>query len=142
MERRRRKRGAVAVAVRGGKFLVIRRSANVSAPGAFCFPGGGIEAGESESQALHREMVEELAVDVVPVQRVWHSVTNWGVELFWWQVDMPLTAEPVANPDEVEAVFWYTPEEMLGLPTLLDSNREFLAALARGEIVLHPKYVS
>lgn len=133
---RRRKRGAVAVALQEGKFLVIQRSANVSAPGAYCFPGGGIEAGESESEALCREMQEELAVVVTPLQRVWHSVTSWGVELFWWQVTLPTPVELVANPDEVGAVFWYSPAEMLRLPALLDSNRDFLAALERGEIAL------
>ena len=42
---------AVAVILDGDKFLIIKRSANVRAPGQYCFPGGGIEAGESNEQA-------------------------------------------------------------------------------------------
>jgi 8-oxo-dGTP pyrophosphatase MutT (NUDIX family) len=49
------RRGVVAVVLRDERFLVIRRAAGVVAPGAFCFPGGGVEGDESETQALVRE---------------------------------------------------------------------------------------
>ena len=79
-----RRRGAVAVVIRDARFLVIRRSAQVVASGAFCFPGGGIEAGESEEQALVREFQEELGAAVRPVRCIWTSITRWHVELAWW----------------------------------------------------------
>lgn len=130
------RRGAVAVIQRHGRLLVIRRSQWVVAPGAFCFPGGGIEAEETEQQALVRELREELNVDVRPCTLVWRSVTKWNVELAWWQAALPEGVLPRPMPEEVESVHWHTPQEMLDLPGLLDSNREFLAALARGEIRL------
>ena len=37
--------GVVGVMQRDEKYLVIRRAAGVRAPGAWCFPGGTIEAG-------------------------------------------------------------------------------------------------
>jgi len=129
-----RRRGAVAVIVRDGRLLVIRRSKLVVAPGAFCFPGGGIEEGESEPEALVREIQEELGVEVTPVRRVWHSVTPWSVELAWWLAELAPAAELALNPLEVESVHWYTADEMLALPGLLESNLAFLAALAAGEI--------
>ena len=52
--------GAVAVVLREKKLLAIQRSFTVAAPGAFCFPGGGIEPGETEEIALARELQEEL----------------------------------------------------------------------------------
>ena len=64
------RRGVVAVVVREARLLVVRRSALVEAPRAYCFPGGGIEPGETESEALRREMVEELAAEVVPVRQL------------------------------------------------------------------------
>src|SRR5437899_2455576 len=78
------RRGVVAVVNRGGRLLVIRRSQQVVAPGAICFPGGGIEAGESETDALVREVQEELGVAVMPLKRLWQSVTPWNVDLAWW----------------------------------------------------------
>ena len=130
------RRGAVAVIVREGRLLVIRRSESVVAPGAFCFPGGGIEADETEEQALVREIQEELGVIIHPVRRLWRSVTPWRVELAWWLGTIPAGASLAANPAEVASVHWHTPAEMLALDRLLESNHAFLAALAAGEIVL------
>ena len=129
-------RGSVAVIVRRGRLLVIRRSQRVVAPGAFCFPGGGIEPDESEQEALVRELREELGVAVRPQRRLWRSITPWRVQLAWWLADLDPEAQPVPNPAEVESVHWYTPEELARLPGLLETNRQFLQALDCGAIDL------
>lgn len=130
------RRGVVAVIRRADRLLVIRRSRYVVAPGAYCFPGGGIEAGESMEAALIRELREELNVDVAPVRQIWRSVTPWRVELFWWLVRLAADAVPNPAPAEVESFHWHTIEELAALTELLESNRQFLAALARQEIDL------
>lgn len=131
-----RKYGVVAVVVRDDRFLVIRRSQQVRAPGMFCFPGGGIEANEAEQTAVQREMLEELSATVQPVRRLWHYVTSWGVDLAWWLVELPREAELLHNPAEVEEFFWLTVAEIRALPQLLESNGQFLDALERGEFVI------
>ena len=128
--------GAVAVVARRGWLLVIRRSRSVIAPGAFCFPGGGIETGETEQEALVREIREELDAEIRPVRRIWQSVTPWQVHLVWWFCQLADDAQLVPNPAEVESIHWYTPAEMAQLPGLLTSNRQFLEMLASGEIEL------
>ncbi len=130
------RRGAVAIAVRDERMLVIRRSRSVVAPLAYCFPGGGIEPGESEEEALIREFREEIAVTLRPLRRLWRCTTDWKVELAWWLGELEPDAAPVANPAEVASVHWFTPEEMAALPDLLPSNREFLDLVLRGEIHL------
>ncbi len=130
------RRGAVAIIVRDERLLVIRRSHLVVAPGAYCFPGGGIEGDESETEALVREIEEELGVPVVPRRRIWSSVTPWDVHLAWWRADLAPHCDPRPNPAEVESIHWHTPSEMAQLPELLESNRRFLEALARGEFAL------
>ena len=130
------RRGAVAVCLRDGRMLVIRRSRSVVAPLTYCFPGGGIEGDETEQQTLLREFREEIAVEVRPLRRIWRCVTDWKVELSWWLAELPPDAVPAANPVEVESVHWFTPAEMLRLPALLPSNREFLELVLRGEIAL------
>jgi 8-oxo-dGTP pyrophosphatase MutT (NUDIX family) len=127
------RRGAVAVILRDGRFLVIRRSATVVAPGAYCFPGGAIEGAETEEAALVREIHEELGVPVQPVRRLWRSCTPWGVELAWWLATLELSAQPVPNPREVESYVWLTAAEMRATPALLESNQHFLDALGRAE---------
>jgi ADP-ribose pyrophosphatase YjhB (NUDIX family) len=126
------RRGVVAVVRRGEQFLVIRRSQYVRAPGMHCFPGGAIEPGESEHEAIRREMFEELSLVAIPQRLLWRSVTRWNVELAWWMVEIDPAAEPRANPLEVEAVSWLTAAEIRALPMLLGSNLEFLDAWENG----------
>jgi 8-oxo-dGTP pyrophosphatase MutT (NUDIX family) len=131
------RRGVVAVIVDEGRLLVIRRSQLVVAPGAFCFPGGAIESGETEAEALVREIQEELGVCIRPLRPIWQSVTPWNVQLAWWLAE-PQTADCVWQPNtsEVASFHWLTPAEIRELPELLESNHQFLRALATGEILL------
>ena len=130
------KRGVVAVVPRRDRLLVIRRSQSVVAPGAYCFPGGGIHDDESEPVAVVREMQEELDVAATPRHCLWRSVTPWKVELAWWLVELPADCVLVPNQDEVEAVHWLTPDEMRAIAGLLESNHHFLDAWRRAEFAL------
>jgi 8-oxo-dGTP pyrophosphatase MutT (NUDIX family) len=124
------------VIVEEGKFLVIRRAPHISAGGKICFPGGGIETGEAEETALVRELWEELRVRVRPIRRLWESVTPWNVHLAWW-LAVRVDAVPLdPQPEEVAEYRWLDPDELLAEIDLLASNREFLAAVASGEIRL------
>ena len=131
------RRGAVAVVVRDGRMLVIRRARSVVAPLVYCFPGGGIEDGESEEEALVREFREEIGLTVRPVRRLWQCVTAWKVHLAWWLASLDSNAVPTPNPHEVDSIHWFTPAEMARLPDLLESNHQFLERVERGKIRLH-----
>lgn len=135
-ERRGLRRGVVGVAVCDGRFLVIRRSRFVEAPGAYCFPGGAIEPGETEEMALKREFQEELSAQVWPVRPLWRSLTSWEVELAWWLVELRADAVLTNLAREVESFHWLMPEEMRELPQLLESNRHFLDAGSAGEFAI------
>jgi len=130
------KRGVVAVARRGELFLAIRRGAKVAAPGRLCFPGGHIEPGEAEHEAVARECMEELAALVEPSECVWRSVTSWGTSLAWWSVAVVGESELVPHPVEVAEILWLSAEEMIREPTLLDGNRAFLEAVLSGAVRL------
>jgi len=131
-----RRRGVVAVVVRQGRFLVIRRAAAVVAPGMICFPGGEGEGAETEEETLVREIREELGVAIEPIRRVWRSVTPWQVELSWWLSRIAEGELLRPNPAEVASVHWQTAGELRRLPNLLESNHHFLDALDAGEILL------
>jgi 8-oxo-dGTP pyrophosphatase MutT (NUDIX family) len=130
------RRGAVAIALREGRMLVIRRSKHVVAPLVYCFPGGGIEAGESEEEALVRECREEVGVTLAPIRRLWECTTAWKVHLAWWLAEITPDAQPTPNPREVESIHWFTPEEMAALADLLPSNKDFLELVLSGKIHL------
>lgn len=130
-------RGVVAVVIRNERFLVIRRSQHVRSPGKFCFPGGGIEVGETEEQAVVREFAEELGASVTPLARLWTSLTITKVTLAWWQVALSAEQSLTPNPLEVESIHWLTRDEALALPELLASNRDFYSAWQCGDFALH-----
>lgn len=55
----------VGVILKGTKFLVERRRSDEKVdPGIVCLPGGHARANESMSEALKREMREELGIEV------------------------------------------------------------------------------
>ncbi len=64
-----------AVIITEGRVLACERSAPPEVAGRWEFPGGKVEAGETEEQALARECVEELGVRVEVGARVGPDVS-------------------------------------------------------------------
>ena len=56
-----------AVVWRGDRLLVCQRPAHKRHGGLWEFPGGKVEAGESDAAAARRELREELGVEVTAV---------------------------------------------------------------------------
>ncbi len=108
--------GVIGVLRRDERFLLIRRAAIVRAPNQWCFPGGGIEPGEGEPDALVREMREELDVVVRPGERIMTQVKHGGgLVLHWWSAEL-VAGELRPNPAEVAELAWLTPDEVRRLP--------------------------
>ncbi len=128
--------GAIAVVRRADRFLVIQRAEDIRAGGLFCFPGGGLEPGEFSRQAVIRELVEELGVDINPIREVWECRTSWSVDLTWWLAEMDSAARFQPEPNEVQWVGWKSLSEMKAEPKMLSSNLEFIAGVESGEIIL------
>jgi 8-oxo-dGTP diphosphatase len=123
------RRVVVATAlVRGGAVLAAQRTRPPALAGRWELPGGRVEAGESEEDAVVRECREELGCAVVPAGRV-------GPDLL---IDAGVlrvhAAAPGAGPEpaalEHAALRWVAPAELVGvdwveadravLPDLLD----------------------
>ena len=99
-----------------------------------CFPGGHVEPGEDEHQAVVRECHEELAAIVEARECVWRSMTSWGTELAWWTVTLRGDNELVPHPVEVSEILWLSAREMMEHPDVLEGNRPFLEAVMAGRI--------
>ncbi len=123
--------GVAVVICRDGRYLMIRRAAQVVAPGMWCFVGGAVRPGESEPDAVVREFREEVGAVVRPLRRVWEYARADGtLRLGWWEAEL-LDERLRPNLAEVAEVRWLTAVEIRGLPNVLESNLEFLEATGR-----------
>ncbi|MGQ4806964.1 hypothetical protein NKDENANG_00302 [Candidatus Entotheonellaceae bacterium PAL068K] len=128
-----------------GRWLLIRRSATVRAPLRVCFPGGWIDAGESQHAAVMREMHEELNAELLPLRCVWrHRFVERPLTLWGWLGELT-SANLKPNPAEVAEILWLTSDEIVSHPDVLPHTDAFLAALAqdgasiRGELAMSPQ---
>lgn len=118
---------------RPGAYLIQQRLPQGSRALLWEFPGGKVEPGETDAQALARECVEELDVtlDVGPeLWRTRHSYPDLTVELVLMGARIR-SGEP--KPLGANALAWATPEQMKPLP-FCEADLPLLDALAKGEI--------
>ena len=95
----RRVTAVVGVIERAGKILIQKRPASGLLAGLWEFPGGKVKRGESLTEALAREIEEELGVGVERPKflvKVDHSYTQFRVELHAFACR--LLGEPAARP--------------------------------------------
>jgi 8-oxo-dGTP diphosphatase len=119
----------VAAAVhRSGRLLVARRARPTALAGRWELPGGRVEPGESELEALGRECREELAAAVTVTGRLG---TDLPIEAGVLRVYAAELAGGAAEPQPLEhdALRWVGPAELAGLDWL-DADRAVLADLA------------
>lgn len=111
------------------RWLCIRRSPHVAAPGKVCFPGGAVEIGEELAAAVVREMREELGAIIRPLRQCWRwEAPDRPLILFGWTAEL-LTEQLTPDPIEVAEVLWLTATEAVDHPDALPSNRAFVACL-------------
>lgn len=96
-----------AVVRRGAAILISRRQAGAERGGQWEFPGGKVEPGEQEPEALRREIVEELGCRVEVgdlLVRHTHRYPDLEVELAFYACRLPAGEEP--RPLMVAALAW------------------------------------
>lgn len=104
------------VLVRDGRIFAARRGPGTSQAGWWEIPGGKVEPGETEAQALERELREELAIEVAvrePIALSIHPYPHVEVALAAWTCDL-LSGTP--TPTEHDRIGWFGPDELQALP--------------------------
>lgn len=105
-----------AIIRQNGLVLIARRPSKGLLGGLWEFPGGKLEAGESHSEALVREIREELGVEVIAVEKFGvyhHAYTHFKVTLQAWFAELQ-GEQPTAL--EASELRWVKIEELDGYP--------------------------
>lgn len=108
---------AAVIRASDGRILIAKRPQAAHQGGLWEFPGGKVDAGESEPQALVRELEEELGIVATtfqPLIRIRHDYPDKSVELSVWTVDGFLQAEAVQGElgREGQRIAWVSPESL------------------------------
>ncbi|MCA0899783.1 NUDIX domain-containing protein [Microbulbifer agarilyticus] len=89
-----------AVVEISGRYLVCKRPMNKHHGGLWEFPGGKVEFGESFSEALERELREELELEVVSIGKTIFSSSEVGSRFRINFIGVSVSGKPVLNEHE------------------------------------------
>jgi 8-oxo-dGTP diphosphatase len=104
-------RVVAAVVERNGRYLITQRRPEGVLPLLWEFPGGRVEPGEDDEQALRREMQERLGVDIKVGQHLATSVHDYdGYTVTLVVYKGTLLSERIL-PVRVNAFHWAASEE-------------------------------
>lgn len=107
---------AVGLIIQNGQALLAKRAEHQHQGGRFEFPGGKVEAGELVTDALMRELNEELGIDIHAsqfVQRLTYNYPEKTVRLHVYRIES-FDGEPVGREGQ--------PLQWVPLPQLFDLN--------------------
>ncbi|HVP34979.1 MAG TPA: 8-oxo-dGTP diphosphatase MutT [Steroidobacteraceae bacterium] len=111
-----------------GRVLIAQRPPGKHQAGRWEFPGGKVTPGEAESEALVRELREELGIEVGasrPFMRVRYTYPDRSVELSLWIVER---FGGIPRGLDGQQLRWVAPAD-LGDADLLEADRPFIEAL-------------
>lgn len=128
---------AAAVLLRNEEALLCHRSAARRwFPDVWDFPGGHLEANETHQNALRRELLEEIGVDVgvvlgAPVLHL--RGEDGGLDLSVWVVTAWDGTVRNCQPEEHDMIGWFTRDQLGGLAFADDAYRTLLRRLLSPE---------
>lgn len=106
-------RVVAAVVQRGDRLLVCQRPHHKRHGGLWEFPGGKCEPGESDHDAIVRELAEELGVQAVVTGEALFTVADHGSPYMIAFIPVTIDGEPACL--EHAALTWEAPEQLLRL---------------------------
>jgi 8-oxo-dGTP diphosphatase len=106
-------RVVVAVIEYRGRYLITQRNESAVLPLLWEFPGGRVEHGETDHDALGRELRERIGVDVEITGRMGehvHEYDRYDVHMQMFACSLTSSTEP--RPLAVRDIKWVTSEQL------------------------------
>jgi len=128
-------RVVAAVIARGERYLITQRRPTAVLAGLWEFPGGRVEEGEADAQALKREVLERVGIDVevgACIGRRTHDYDGYSVDLALYQTTPIGDVEPTPAP--LADCRWVTPSacETYQFPAADQATMDLLLGIKRG----------
>lgn len=123
-----------AIVERDGLLLICQRRSDRSHAGQWEFPGGKVEPGEAERDALRRELREELGIEADVgdlVARAEHHYAETNIVALSFYRVTTFAGEP-ANRDFAQ-IAWVAPRDLAGYD-FLAADRDLVRRLSAGEL--------
>jgi len=115
-----------AAVVRDGRVLASRRTAPAHLAGLWEFPGGKVDEGETDEEALRRELREELDVDVEVGPRLGPELSLGGTAVLRVYLAVLVRGEPQELDHDEHR--WLSADELYDVPWI-PADAPVLAAL-------------
>jgi 8-oxo-dGTP diphosphatase len=138
----------IALIWRPGLLLIGLRPQGKSYPLMWEFPGGKCEPGETHPQALRRECLEELGVDIEVGPRAYGPVRAaapapgaappGALALSFYHARLA-NADQEPQPLTTVQLAWVAPQDLLGRP-FCPADQDLVEALAAGRMAAPPKF--
>jgi 8-oxo-dGTP diphosphatase len=111
-------RVVAAVIEREGRYLITQRNAGAVLPLLWEFPGGRVEADETDEDALHREVKMRIGVDVAVGEKIGehhHEYAHYDVHMMMFRCTLVEVEgdESQPYPATVNDLRWVTSREFL-----------------------------
>lgn len=115
-----------AVIRRNGHYLICQRPLGKRHGGLWEFPGGKLQDGETITDAVRRELAEELHVEPLRVGEVRARISDPGSAFVIHFVDVDIAGEPRST--EHQAIAWVLAPDLRDYP-LAPSDLAFVRSL-------------
>lgn len=111
-----------------GQVLIARRRSGTPGAGKWEFPGGKREAGESMDAALHRELAEELGIEVMATRPLLTLSHDYSDRTVWLDIRVVTDWQGQPTGCEGQLLAWCMPDHLFRYD-LLSANAPVVHAL-------------
>jgi 8-oxo-dGTP diphosphatase len=125
-----------------GRILLARRTEGRDLAGAWEFPGGKVEPGESPAKALHRELHEELGIEIGTIEPLICVPQRYANKSIVLDVYTVLSYAGKPKGCEKQALAWSPLEKLVSYP-MPSADKPVVAALIQpSALAITPEFYS
>ena len=125
-----------ALIEKDGKVLLTQRSPNKHLGMTWEFPGGKVEYGETDEEALKRELQEELGIEIDVGSRAFETCHGYGSREVHLLIYKAKLIAGVPEAIDVNSLQWAYPKELLS-KSFPPADLVFVQEIAAGRIALN-----